>query len=354
VCTSAQYETSAPTATANRGCAALVVCASDVQYQSRAPTSTTDRDCASLTPCSDGEEYESTAPSASNDRGCSSLTTCSATTQFESVAPTATSDRVCGEVASRTAAPTLAPVGTAAPVGVVKVTGSFSLGGIAATSKAEATSDAVKADLAAAIRTSLSAESVTIDTLVASSNSRRLQPSAAQRRLATYTLEVQFTATFATKVGSDAAVKQVSGSRAVVASSIQQNLRGSSNAVLSAATVNDLEAQEKSDSESGCARLSGQAREVCEKAAGNTAAVVGGVIGAVVLLAIAAKVWQKMKYQTKQYQEWPDQATRSSVAKQASNANFLRQQEAFADPATAVHNPMQGQLTVQVAQQNTV
>jgi hypothetical protein len=203
------------------------------------------------------------------------------------------------------------------------VTGSFSVGGITASDQAAATGYAVKAELANAIEASLNAApgGVTIDSLVAhsttptppptpydatrrrrSSVNRRLQPSAAQRRLATFKLEVKFTATFATKADSDSALEQLesTNSRANVALSIQASLRGSTAAAsfdLSGVRVRDCEAKEKKEKASGCARLSGTARELCEKAANTKAIVAGGIAAAVVFLAILAKCWHKIKYQ---------------------------------------------------------
>jgi hypothetical protein len=131
-----------------------------------------------------------------------------------------------------------------------------------------------------------------------------LQPSA-QRRLAlkTYTLRAEFTATFATKADSDAALLQVTGSPALllVAASIQSKLRDSSNSVMwSGATVENFEAEEEKESTSACDTITNEkARELCQKAEDNKAAVAGGIVGAVVFLAIVVKCWCKFKFKNK-------------------------------------------------------
>jgi hypothetical protein len=169
-----------------------------------------------------------------------------------------------------------------------KVTGSFSLGGFTThpnwtvrDGPPEA-STAVLTDLSNAIRASLSAVSVTIDSynslVPTAGGGRRLQPSAVhvavQRRLIAYTVEVAFTATFATKADSDAALQTVktADSRATVASSIQMHLRSSSS-FPSGATVIAFKAEEDKGSKSRCDQLSGEARELCQKAANNKVGV---------------------------------------------------------------------------------
>jgi len=214
----------------------------------------------------DGSQYESTAPGVSNDRGCT---------------PSATTP-------------------TPAPAPPAEVVGSFSLSGVKANSEAAATNAQAEADLAKAIKESLSAESVTIDSLAARSieATRRLQPRATQRRLVlkTYTLEVKFTATFATKADSDAALLQVTGSSAV-ATLIQSELRGLGLGLWSGVTVDNFEAEEKQESKSVCDKITNEkARELCQKAEDNKMAVIGGVVGGVVFLAILAKCWHKFKY----------------------------------------------------------
>ena len=69
-CAADEYESRAPTATADRECTALTACAAD-EYESRAPTATADRECTALTACA-ADEYESRAPTATADRECTS------------------------------------------------------------------------------------------------------------------------------------------------------------------------------------------------------------------------------------------------------------------------------------------
>jgi hypothetical protein len=226
---------------------------------------------------------------------------------------------VCPGVAEPTAEPTAAAEDspTPAPAPPAKVVGSFSLSGVKANSEAAATNAHAKADLAKAIKESLGAESVTIDSLAARSiapiaptpsptpfeatrrrrsATRRLQPSAHRRLvLKTYTLKVKFTATFATKADGDAALLQVTGSSAV-ATLIQSKLRDSpSSGMWSGVTVDNFEAEE--ESKSVCDKTTDEkARELCQKAEDSKMAVIGGVVGGVVFLAILAKYWHKSKY----------------------------------------------------------
>jgi len=148
---------------------------------------------------------------------------------------------------------------------------------------------------------------------------RRLKPSA-QRRLIlkTYTLKVEFTATFATKADSDAALLQVTGSpaRLLVANLIQSKLRVSSNSVMwSGVTVEGFEAEEEQKSTSACDTITNEkAHELCLKAENNKMAVIGGVIGGVVFLAILAKCWHKFKYKKPASAATPDTAVPVQLA----------------------------------------
>jgi hypothetical protein len=101
VCTAAQFETAAPTATSDRQCAALTVCTA-TEYETHAPTATSDRQCAALTVCT-ATEFETHAPTGKSDRQCAALTVCTAA-QYEAAPPSATSDRSCQAISTCTAA----------------------------------------------------------------------------------------------------------------------------------------------------------------------------------------------------------------------------------------------------------
>jgi hypothetical protein len=119
-----------------------------------------------------------------------------------------------------------------ANVAPMALAGSFSLTGITAASAIDATSDVVKADLASAIKASLGAGSVVIDSLVADSERRALAATggtgagstgggnAAARILASFSLTITFTATFITAAASDTASQLVTASPASTASAI--------------------------------------------------------------------------------------------------------------------------------------
>jgi hypothetical protein len=87
-CTSAQYESKAATATADRACTAISDCAAG-NKQTAPPTRTTDRQCA---PC--GANSFSTQK---NSDTCANWTVCSAT-QYETSAPSTISNRVCNNL----------------------------------------------------------------------------------------------------------------------------------------------------------------------------------------------------------------------------------------------------------------
>ena len=97
-CVDGEFETAAPTATADRVCSGLIVCHIYNEYETAAPTATTNRNCTALTECiaagEVGEQYQSAPPSATTDRICTALTVCMGGT-YESVEPTASTDRQC-------------------------------------------------------------------------------------------------------------------------------------------------------------------------------------------------------------------------------------------------------------------
>ena len=109
-CQPGQYQTTEPTADADRGCAdcadgtfstapnaascdAVTVCDED-SYESQAATATSDRICARVSNCTD-EEFEAAAPTATADRDCRPFTVCR-DDERELAPPTPTSDRECG------------------------------------------------------------------------------------------------------------------------------------------------------------------------------------------------------------------------------------------------------------------
>ena len=81
VCENAAVSGDAPLCTCDNGtfgdglsCTAWTDC-SEEQYESAAPSHTADRECRTLTVCG-STEYESTAATATSDRVCSALTLC--------------------------------------------------------------------------------------------------------------------------------------------------------------------------------------------------------------------------------------------------------------------------------------
>ena len=117
VWTATEYETTAPSSTADRVCANLTQCTSD-EYQSLAPTPTSDRACTTATVCNATQyanpqltleadrvchlirectefEWEAFPPTETTDRSCVPISDCNVTTEFQIAGPTTTSDRVC-------------------------------------------------------------------------------------------------------------------------------------------------------------------------------------------------------------------------------------------------------------------
>ena len=106
-------------------------------------------------------------------------------------------------------------------------------------------------------------------------------------------LVVKFTATFADAAASDAALAQVKTSPAAVAGAISTDLYTNSASapfVGVIVTVQSFEAGEEGAGADKCAGLTGHDLEHCKHAHGNTAAVVGGVLGGLAVLAFI--VWK--------------------------------------------------------------
>ena len=96
LCSAAQWEKVAVTATSDRECKTTKVCKA-TQWQTRAPSTTRNRRCSNLTVC-EGDEYETKAATATSDRTCLSHSECGAD-QWES---TAAGTHSCGPAYPRT------------------------------------------------------------------------------------------------------------------------------------------------------------------------------------------------------------------------------------------------------------
>lgn len=95
-CTAMQFETLAPTSTADRMCAPLTQCTVD-QFELWPPTATRDRTCQFLRTCWGGYEYEAVAPTMTTDRVCAQYTYCNYLLEYDLVVATPTNDRVCAQ-----------------------------------------------------------------------------------------------------------------------------------------------------------------------------------------------------------------------------------------------------------------
>jgi hypothetical protein len=92
---SSRYQSAAPTATSNRRCNSTTVCAiADGSFQTASGSNITDATCVPISPCN-ATSFQTAAPTLTTDRECAAATVCSIATQFIGVAVTATTDRSC-------------------------------------------------------------------------------------------------------------------------------------------------------------------------------------------------------------------------------------------------------------------